>query len=288
MARPVKPDSVPAIEARGVHLAFDGRAVLNGVDLKIMPGERMVILGSSGGGKTTLLRVMLGVYQPDAGGVLAFGRDISRMDEAELNAMRRRWGVLFQGGALYNSMTVGENVALPLREHTRLDDPIIAVMVRMKLDLVGMRDFEDLKPAQLSGGMAKRVGLARAIALDPEILFFDEPTTGLDPITSGAIMSLINDLVRKSGATSVIVTQDMRCAFTCADRIALLFGGRVAALGAPEEMRSSADPLVRQFINGEPDGPIPLRLSRRDYLEELLRARAGPAGKAPDPPGGAS
>jgi phospholipid/cholesterol/gamma-HCH transport system ATP-binding protein len=250
--------------------------------LKIMPGERMVILGSSGGGKTTLLRVMLGVYRPDAGDVLVFGRSISQMDEAELNALRQRWGVLFQGGALYNSMTVGENVALPLREHTRLDDNIIAVMVRMKLDLVGMRDFEELKPAQLSGGMAKRVGLARAIALDPEILFFDEPTTGLDPITAGTIMSLSNDLVGKSGATSVIVTQDMRCAFTCADRIALLFDGQVAALGTPEEIRSSADPLVRQFINGEPDGPIPLRVSRRDYLEARSSARKAPAGKGPD------
>jgi len=175
-------------------------------------------------------------------------------------------------------MTVGENVALPLRENTLLDDNIIAIMVRMKLELVGLSDFEDLKPAQLSGGMAKRVSLARALALDPEILFFDEPTTGLDPVTAGAIMRLINDLTAKTGATSVIVTQDMNCAFTCADRIALLYNGRVHALGTPEEIRASADPLVKQFINGEPDGPIPFRLCRNNCTNELRspdRARHG-------------
>jgi phospholipid/cholesterol/gamma-HCH transport system ATP-binding protein len=149
----------------------------------------------------------------------------------------------------------------------------------MKLELVGLRDFEDLKPAQLSGGMAKRVGLARAIALDPEILFYDEPTTGLDPITAGVIEALINDLASKTGVTSEIVTQDMHCAFACADRICLLFGGRVAALGTVEEIRASRDPLVRQFINGEPDGPIPLRRSSRDYAEDLIGGSRTPSGR---------
>jgi phospholipid/cholesterol/gamma-HCH transport system ATP-binding protein len=158
-------------------------------------------------------------------------------------------------------------------------------MVRMKLDLVGLRDFEDLKPAQLSGGMAKRVGLARAIALDPEILFYDEPTTGLDPITAGVIETLVNDLSAKTAATSVIVTQDMHCAFACADRICLLFGGRVAALGPPAEIRASADPLVRQFINGEPDGPIPLRRSSRDYAEDLIGGARTPSGRYRRVPG---
>jgi len=273
------PSGLAAIEVRGVRLAFEDRPILDGLSLQVMAGERMVILGSSGGGKTTLLRVMLGVYPPDAGEVRVFGRNIAAIGEEELNALRRRWGVVFQNGALYNSMTVGENVALPLRENTQLDDNIISVMVRMKLDLVGMRDCEDLKPAQLSGGMAKRVGLARAIALDPEILFYDEPTTGLDPITAGAIMALVNDLAQKSGSTSVIVTQDMRCAFTCADRIALLWAGRVHALGSPEEIRSSADPLVRQFIAGEPDGPIPFRLGRGDFAGPLL----GGPGQRPGP-----
>ena len=273
------PSGLAAIEVRGVRLAFEDRPILDGLSLQVMAGERMVILGSSGGGKTTLLRVMLGVYPPDAGEVRVFGRNIATIGEEELNALRRRWGVVFQNGALYNSMTVGENVALPLRENTQLDDNIISVMVRMKLDLVGMRDCEDLKPAQLSGGMAKRVGLARAIALDPEILFYDEPTTGLDPITAGAIMALVNDLAQKSGSTSVIVTQDMRCAFTCADRIALLWAGRVHALGSPEEIRSSADPLVRQFIAGEPDGPIPFRLGRGDFAGPLL----GRPGERPGP-----
>ncbi|MHC4914543.1 MAG: ABC transporter ATP-binding protein [Planctomycetota bacterium] len=258
------------IDARGVRLSFGDNQVLKGVSLEVMPGERMVILGSSGCGKSTFLRVMLGAYRPEAGTVKVFGREITGMKEDELNEIRRRTGTLFQSGALYNSMTVGENVALPLQEHTQLDDNIIRIMVKMKLELVGLRDFEGLMPSQLSGGMAKRVGLARAIALDPEILFYDEPTTGLDPITAGVIETLINDLSSKTGVTSVIVTQDMHCAFACADRICLLFGGKVGALGTIDEIRGSSDPMVRQFINGEPDGPIPLRRSSRDYAEDLI------------------
>jgi phospholipid/cholesterol/gamma-HCH transport system ATP-binding protein len=269
----------PVIEAHDVRLSFEDNKVLDGLSLKIMPGERMVILGSSGCGKSTFLRVLLGAYQPERGSVKIFGREITDMAETELNEIRKRTGTLFQSGALYNSMTVGENLALPLREHTQLDDNIIRIMVKMKLELVGLRDFENLKPAQLSGGMAKRVGLARAIALDPEILFYDEPTTGLDPITAGVIETLINDLSSKTGVTSVIVTQDMHCAFACADRICLLFGGRVAALGTQEEIRDSNDPLVRQFINGEPDGPIPLRRSSRDYAEDLIGGSRTPSGR---------
>jgi len=231
-----KDASQPVIDARNVRLAFEDNAVLDGVSLRVMPGERMVILGSSGCGKSTFLRVMLGAYRPESGSVKVFGREITSLGENALNEVRKRTGTLFQSGALYNSMTVGENVALPLREHTQLDDNIIKIMVKMKLELVGLRDFEALKPAQLSGGMAKRVGLARAIALDPEILFYDEPTTGLDPITAGVIEALINDLASKTGVTSVIVTQDMHCAFACADRICLLFGGRAAALGTVEEL----------------------------------------------------
>jgi phospholipid/cholesterol/gamma-HCH transport system ATP-binding protein len=213
------------------------------------------------------------------GSIKIFGREITNLEEDPLNEIRKRMGCLFQSGALYNSMTVGENVALPLREHTQLDDNIISIMVKMKLELVGLRDFENLKPAQLSGGMAKRVGLARAISLDPEILFYDEPTTGLDPITAGVIETLINDLSEKTGVTSVIVTQDMHCAFACADRICLLFGGRVAALGTLEEIRHSNDPLVKQFINGEADGPIPLRRSSRDYAEDLIGGSRTPSGR---------
>lgn len=274
-----KDASQPVIDAHNVRLAFEDNTVLDGVSLQIMPGERMLILGSSGCGKSTFLRVMLGAYRPESGTVKVFGREITSLDENALNEVRKRTGTLFQSGALYNSMTVGENVALPLREHTQLDDNIIKIMVKMKLELVGLRDFEDLKPAQLSGGMAKRVGLARAIALDPEILFYDEPTTGLDPITAGVIEALINDLASKTGVTSVIVTQDMHCAFACADRICLLFGGRVAALGTVEEIRASRDPLVRQFINGEPDGPIPLRRSSRDYAEDLIGGSRTPSGR---------
>ena len=253
--------------------------MLEDVSFEVLPGEVFTILGSSGCGKSTFLRVLLGAYRPEAGTIKVFGREITGMKEDELNEIRRRTGTLFQGGALYNSMTVGENVALPLREHTQLDDNIIRIMVKMKLELVGLRDFEDLMPSQLSGGMAKRVGLARAIALDPEILFYDEPTTGLDPITAGVIEKLINDLSSKTGVTSVIVTQDMHCAFSCADRICLLFGGRVGALGTLEEIRNSGDPLVKQFINGEPDGPIPLRRSSRDYAEDLIGGSRTPSGR---------
>ncbi len=261
----------PVIEASNLHLDFDGMKVLEGIDLTVMSGERMVILGSSGCGKSTLLRILLRAYMPQEGGsIKIFGREITTMSEEELNRIRKRTGCLFQSGALYNSMTVGDNVALPLREHTELDDNIIRIIVKMKLELVGLRDFEDLRPGQLSGGMAKRVGLARAIALDPEILFYDEPTTGLDPITAGVIEKLINDLAAKTGVTSVIVTQDMHCAFACADRICLLYEGRVAALGTLAEIRNSSDPLVRQFIDGAADGPIPLRMSNLNYAEDLI------------------
>jgi phospholipid/cholesterol/gamma-HCH transport system ATP-binding protein len=270
----------PVIEASNLHLDFEGVKVLEGIDLSVMPGERMVILGSSGCGKSTLLRTLLRAYMPQEGGsIKIFGREITTMSDEELNRIRKRTGCLFQGGALYNSMTVGDNVALPLREHTELDDNIIRIIVKMKLELVGLRDFEDLRPGQLSGGMAKRVGLARAIALDPEILFYDEPTTGLDPITAGVIEKLINDLAAKTGVTSVIVTQDMHCAFACADRICLLYEGRVAALGSLEEIRNSSDPLVRQFIDGAADGPIPLRMSNLNYAEDLIGGRRTHSGR---------
>ena len=222
---------------------------------------------------------MTGALKPEEGSVLIKNKDISKISADELDEVKKTFGMLFQYSALLDSLTVEENVALPLEEHAKLAAEITRIIVKMKLSLVGLRGYEKYYPSQISGGMRKRVGLARAIALDPEILFFDEPTTGLDPITSGAIMSLINDLVRKSGATSVIVTQDMRCAFTCADRIALLHAGRVHALGTPEEIRASADPLVRQFINGEPDGPIPFRLSRDNCAEELRAPQRTKSGK---------
>jgi len=260
----------PIIELVNATKRFDGRAVIDGVSLAILPGETMVIMGSSGCGKSTTLRMMIGDYLPDEGTVKMFGHDLATLDEDAMNAARKKFGILFQSGALLNSMTVGENIALPLREHTNLDDNVIQIIIKMKLELVGLRDFEHLMPAQLSGGMKKRVGLARAIALDPQILFYDEPTAGLDPIATAVTDQLIRDLTRKLGVTSVVVTHDMASAFRIADRMAMLYRGKLIALGTPDEIRRSADARVKQFIEGLADGPIPLRQSRKDYAADLL------------------
>ena len=260
----------PVIEVRDLVKSFSGRTVLDGISLQVESGETLVIMGGSGCGKSTLLRHMIGVHRPDRGLVKILGQDISTLDYEGLNALRKRFGVLFQLGALYNSMSVGDNVALPMREHTDLDEHIIKIMVKIKLELVGLREFEDLKPAEISGGMQKRVGLARAIALDPEILFYDEPTAGLDPIVGGVITQLIMDLSQKLGVTSVVVTHDMVSAFRCADRMIMLYEGKIAQTGTPDEIRNTANPIVEQFVSGAPDGPIPLRQSLTDYAEDLL------------------
>ncbi|NOZ19514.1 MAG: ABC transporter ATP-binding protein [Planctomycetes bacterium] len=250
--------------------SFGPRTVLDRVSLKAMPGETLVIMGASGCGKSTLLRNIVGAYTPDSGSIKLFGQEITTMKEREMNEVRKRFGILFQQGALYNSMTVGDNVALPLREHTDLDENIIDIMVKMKLELVGLRDFDYLMPAALSGGMKKRVGLARAIALDPEILFYDEPTAGLDPIVAGVIDQLIMDLSRRLGVTSMVVTHDMVSAFKIADKIVMLYDGKVMQTGTPEEIRNSKNRFVRQFISGAADGPISLRKSMTDYSEDLV------------------
>ena len=260
----------PVIRVEHAGMDFGGRTVLADVNMEIHPGETVVIMGGSGCGKSTLLRVIVGAYRPTRGKVLLFGHDIAALDEKEMNRTRLRFGILFQSGALYNSMTVGENVALPMREHTDLADDIIDIMVKMKLELVGLRDFNDLMPSQISGGMKKRVGLARAIALDPEIIFYDEPTSGLDPVVAGVIDMLIMDLSKKLGVTSVVVTHDMHSAFKIADRIFMLYQGRVIATGTVDEIRNSPDPVVQQFINGAPDGPIPLRMSKTDFGADLM------------------
>jgi len=268
------------ISIRGLGKSFEGRMVLRGVDLDLRRGETLVVVGASGCGKSTLLRSIIGAegYEPDEGSVKIFGREVARLGEEGLNEVRKRIGVLFQNGALYTSMTVGENVALPLREHSLLDEKIISMMVKMKLELVGLREFEDLMPGQLSGGMQKRAALARATALDPEIIFYDEPTTGLDPIMAGVVIKLIKDL-KRFGATGFVITQDMHCAFETADRIALLMEGRVYHSGTPAEFRTTADPVVRQFVDGAPDGPIPLRLARTDYTRDLAGLSKSASGR---------
>ena len=258
------------IRLSGVKKAFDEREILRGVDLDVKRGETLVIMGGSGCGKSTVLRHMIGVLTPDDGTVEVFGRDLGDVLDDELSGIRRRFGILFQSGALYNSMTVAENVSLPLREHTDLDDEIIRIIVKMKLEMVGLREVEGLMPAQLSGGMRKRVGLARAISLDPEIIFYDEPTTGLAPIVCGVIDKLINDFKQGLGVSSVVVTHDMNSAFRIADRMVMLYEGRIVASGTPDEIRTNGDALVKQFINGEPDGPIPLKLSKVDYESDIM------------------
>lgn len=258
------------IEVRNIVKHYGGRTVLNSVNFTAEKKKITYIFGTSGGGKSTLLKTMIGAMQPDDGEVLYDGRDITKLSETELNAIRKKIGMLFQHGALINSLTVGENVALPMREHTALDDNIIKIMVKMKLELVGLRDFEDLLPSQLSGGMQKRVALARALALDPEFIFFDEPTSGLDPIMTSVITKLITDLNRLLGITCIVVTHAVDEALQTADKIVLLYRGRVLAEGAPAEIRASSDPIVQQFITGSPDGPISFRASSKDYREDLL------------------
>ena len=258
------------VRVRDVRMSYDGRPVLKGVNLEVRKGETLVIMGGSGHGKSTMLRLMIGAEKPDSGTIEIFGKEITKLGEEDLYPIKKRFGVLFQSGALYNSMTVGENIALPLREHTDLDEKIISIIIKLKLELVGLRDFEHLVPSQLSGGMKKRVGLARAIALDPEIIFYDEPGAGLDPVMLAVIDELIMGLGEKLGVASIVVTHEMQSAFRIADRMVLMHGGLVLAEGTPEQIRTTSDPVVQQFIQGKAEGPIPLRLSSRDFAEDLL------------------
>jgi phospholipid/cholesterol/gamma-HCH transport system ATP-binding protein len=249
----------PVISCRGVAKRFGGQTVLSGLDLDILPGETMVIMGGSGSGKSTTLRMMIGSFPPSEGAIELFGRDICSMGEDELNETRKKIGILFQSGALFNSMTVGENVALPLHEHTDLDPATIDIMVKIKLELVGLREAEDKYPSQISGGMKKRAGLARALALDPKILFYDEPSAGLDPVTSAQIDQLMVALSSQLGVTSVVVTHDMHTARKVADRVLMFYPrsrlesheSQVLYDGPPSELEHAEDRRVRQFVHGE-------------------------------------
>jgi len=259
------------IKSENVKKKFGDRSILNGVNLEIYKGETFVIMGGSGCGKSTFLRHLIGALKPDSGRIHLLGKDLSRLGEDDMDRLKKRLGMCFQSAALFDSMTVGENVSLPLKEHTKLDKSVIDIVVKMKLELVGLRGFEDLMPSQLSGGMRKRVGLARAIAMDPEIVFYDEPTAGLDPIVAGVIDKLILDLSKKLSITSVVVTHDMKSVFSIADRVAMLYEGRVLEVGAPAEIRTSKNPMVQQFISGNPDGPIKFFQQKNDYIEQLLK-----------------
>jgi len=264
----------PVIEIRDLVRKFGNRTVLNGISFTVEKGDTMIIMGGSGCGKSTLLRHIIGSLKPTSGSIKIFGQETATMTSDELDALRKRFGMNFQFGALLQSLTVGQNVALPLIENSKVDPGIVDLVVKMKLELVGLTGFEDLKPAEISGGMRKRVGLARAVALDPELLFSDEPTSGLDPIMTAVIDQLTLDLTRKLDMTAVVVTHDMTSAFRIGTKMIMLGAGKragtIIAHGTPDEVRNHPDPEVQQFIKGEPDGPVPLKLAPEDYIESLL------------------
>jgi phospholipid/cholesterol/gamma-HCH transport system ATP-binding protein len=255
-------NEAPIIEVVDLVRRFGDRTVLDDISFNVHRGETLVIMGGSGCGKSTLLRHMIGSMKPTSGSVKIFGEDIAAMNEREIGRVRQRFGMLFQSGALLASLTVGENVALPIFQHTDKSPDQIEAIVKQKLEMVGLTGFEDLKPDEISGGMKKRVGLARALALDPELLFSDEPTSGLDPIMTAVVDQLTIKLAHGSHMTAVIVSHDMTSAFRIATRMIMLGHGSIVAQGTPEEIRTSTNPEVHQFINGEADGPIPLNLSQ--------------------------
>ncbi|MEM1330717.1 MAG: ABC transporter ATP-binding protein [Planctomycetota bacterium] len=282
-ARPPISDHKPIIKMENVVKRFGSQTVLDGVNLTVNRGETMVIMGGSGSGKSTMLRLMIGSFKPEDGSIALFGHNTCVMDEPEMNEVRKRFGILFQSGALFNSMTLAENVALPLQEHTDLDREIIDIQVKIKLELVGLREHAHKYPAQISGGMKKRAGLARALALDPQILFYDEPSAGLDPVTSAEIDQLMLSLTRKLGVTSVVVTHEMDSAFTIADRMAMLDKGKMLMVetrdwyaqlrdtdAAHAATLDNSQQLIRQFLRGDPDGPISARRSAEDFERDLF------------------
>ena len=261
---------MPLISIRDLVVQYDGRRVLDGLSLDIEPGETMVLLGGSGSGKSTLLRHIIGLERPDSGQVTVKGVDIARCSAAELKEARRSIGVAFQSAALFNSLSVADNVALALREHTALAPSIIDLMVWMKLAVVGLGDFGRMLPQELSGGMKKRAAVARALALDPEILVFDEPSAGLDPIVAAELDELILVLKRAFQMTVIVVTHELASAFRIADRIAMLYKGSFLAVGTKDEIRESKDPRIRQFLDRVPATAAHIQTSEL-HLENYLR-----------------
>ncbi len=246
------------IEMRDVHKSFDRKIVLQGVNLKVEKGESLVVIGGSGSGKSVLLKHIIGLLDPDKGSVLVDSVELSGLDEGMLNDVRKKFGMLFQSAALFDSMKVWQNVGFGLKRHTGMTEKEIRDVAVRKLRMVGLVGIEDVMPSELSGGMRKRVGLARAIAMEPEILLYDEPTTGLDPIMADAINDLIIKMRERMNVTSVTITHDMKSAYKIADTIAMLYNGVIIAQASPAEIQNTSDPVVRQFIEGRAEGPIVL------------------------------
>jgi len=257
------------VEFSRVDFSYDQRPILQGVEMAFPRGKVIAIMGGSGTGKTTLLRLIGGQLKPDSGEVRVDSHPIREMSHTQLYAMRRKMGMLFQFGALFTDLSVFDNVAFPLREHTRLPESMIRDLVLMKLHAVGLRGAQALKPAELSGGMARRVALARAIALDPMLVMYDEPFTGLDPISVGIIGNLIRRLNDALGATSIIVTHDVQESLKIVDYVYFLSGGKVVAEGTPRQVIESIEPFVHQFVHGEADGPVPFHYGAPAYGEDL-------------------
>lgn len=249
--------STPLIELKDMCFGYSAeRLILDGVSLSVPRGKVTALMGASGGGKTTVLRLIGGLVQATSGSYVFDGKEVTRARQTELYAMRQRMGMLFQHGALFSDMTVFDNVAFPLRELSHLPETMVRDIVLMKLNAVGLRGARDLKPSQISGGMARRVALARAIALDPELILYDEPFAGLDPISLGTAARLIRDLGQALGVTSVVVSHDLDETFAIADKVIVLANGKICAQGTPDEVRNSTDPLVHQFVHAEADGPV--------------------------------
>ncbi len=257
----------PIVQVKNLVASYGDRTVLKGVNLDIYPGESLAILGRSGCGKSTLLRHMIGLLKPQSGQVIIKGKDINAISEDEKIELFKKIGMLFQSSALFNSMTIGDNVAFPLREHTDLEESTIQIMMKMKLDLVGLSGFDQFKPAQLSGGMKKRAGLARAIAMDPEVLFCDEPSAGLDPVVAAGLDNLIIKLKKAFKMTIVVVTHEMESVFTMADRIAMMHEGKILAVGTKEELQNHPDSVIQRFLKRIPDDE---EIDRDAYLKTIM------------------
>jgi phospholipid/cholesterol/gamma-HCH transport system ATP-binding protein len=267
----------PMISVRDLRVKYGDREILHGINFDVTHGETLVILGGSGSGKSTLLRTLVGLERPSAGQIWMKGQDIAAISHKELNEIRKKLGMSFQGGALFGSMTVGENVALPLHEHTNLEDSTIDIVVRLKLNQVGLLGFEDYMPSELSGGMLKRAAVARAMAMDPEILFFDEPSAGLDPIIAAGIDHLILQVKKAFSMTIIVVTHELASAFLIADQMLLVDKGNIVAQGTPDFMRSSDQPRVRQFLDRVAEPEVAQEL---DYLQ-MLTGGTSSTGKLP-------